>query len=294
MTDKIYHDKEYLKVVDNILNTGEERPDRTGTGIIGTFGERMIFDVSKTIPVLTTKKVAFQTALKETLWMFVEGSTNIKSLQEQNVHIWDDWSDSNGNLGPIYGKQARGFQGWREVDGIVQIEEIDQIERVIDSIKNTPFSRRHVITLWNPATAPPDSNDFEKLVSEGYSVLPVCHAVVIQFYVHKDQSLSSQVYIRSNDICIGNPFNLINHSLLLYMVANVCNLKPNKLSIVIGDAHIYLDHVEALKTQLSRDPYPSPSLWVNPEVTNFNNYTLEDFKLLDYEYHPSIKVNRSV
>lgn len=284
-----FHDLEYFKLVNSILETGEVRGDRTGTGTISKFGHMMEFDVSNSIPLLTTKKVNFDSILKETLWMFVEGSTNANRLKEQGVNIWNNWGTSTGDLGPIYGKQARGFQSWKEVNGITQIEEVDQISNVIESIKNTPNSRRHVLTLWNPSTTPPDSNNFSKLVEEGYSSLSVCHGALIQFYVHTDKRLSIQVNIRSNDVLLGNPYNLINYTLLLYMIANVCNLKPNKLNVVLGDAHIYSNHIDNLKLQLSRDPFPSPSLIINPEVNNFNNYKIEDFQLINYQHHSPIK-----
>lgn len=288
------HDQSYNTLVERVLKEGQVRPDRTGTGILGIFGHFMDFDVSESIPLLTTKKINFANILTETIWMFVQGSTNIKYLQDNNVNIWNSWADSQGELGPIYGKQARDFQGYKEIDGEILIPNIDQIANVIENIRTNPYSRRHLITLWNPATVPEDSNDFEQLVKDGYSALPVCHGVVIQFYVSEGNRLSLQVYVRSNDVFLGLPYNLINYTLLLYMIANVLDMKPFKVNYMIGDVHIYKDHIDKIKLQLKRQPFKAPSLLVNPKVKNFDDYVISDFSLINYQSHKPISAKVSV
>lgn len=190
------HDRQYHELIYKLTREGVEKPDRTGTGIISSFGHKMVFDVSETIPILTTKKVNFKAILHETLWMFSQGDTNIKYLLDNNVGIWKQWANSENELGPIYGRQARAFQSYKEVDGKVIIENVDQISNVVENIKNNPYSRRHVVSLWNPSTVPPDSNNFEELIEEGYSALAICHGNIIQFYVEGDGGLSVQVYTR--------------------------------------------------------------------------------------------------
>ena len=288
------HDQSYNTLVERVLKEGQVRPDRTGTGILGIFGHFMDFDVSESIPLLTTKKINFANILTETIWMFVQGSTNIKYLQDNNVNIWNSWANSQGELGPIYGKQARDFQGYKEIDGEILIPNIDQIANVIENIRTNPYSRRHLITLWNPATVPEDSNDFEQLVKDGYSALPVCHGVVIQFYVSEGNRLSLQVYVRSNDVFLGLPYNLINYTLLLYMIANVLDMKPFKVNYMIGDVHIYKDHIDKIKLQLKRQPFKAPSLLVNPKVKNFDDYVISDFSLINYQSHKPISAKVSV
>lgn len=288
------HDQAYNTLVERVIKEGQVRPDRTGTGILGIFGHFMDFDVSESIPLLTTKKINFANILTETIWMFVQGSTNIKYLQDNNVNIWNSWADSQGELGPIYGKQARDFQGYKEIDGEILIPNIDQIANVIENIRTNPYSRRHLITLWNPATVPEDSNDFEQLVKDGYSALPVCHGVVIQFYVSEGNRLSLQVYVRSNDVFLGLPYNLINYTLLLYMIANILDMKPFKVNYMIGDVHIYKDHIDKIKLQLKRQSFKAPSLLVNPKVKNFDDYVISDFSLINYQSHKSISAKVSV
>lgn len=297
-------DKQYLDLLRDVLENGTERSDRTGTGTIGIFGAQLKFDVSERIPLLTTKKINIKNIIHETIWMFVHGSTNIRYLQDNGVKIWDEWADENGDLGPIYGAQARRYSAWKTTPTFIegsldsvdnQLLHVDQIENVIHSLKNDPYSRRHVITLWNPATVPDGKKSFKENLQNGNSALPVCHGAVIQFYVEKDKDLSLQVYIRSNDLFLGNPYNLINYTLLLYMVAQVTGYKPKNLVVSIGDAHIYKNHVDAVKQQLSRSiDFPSPLLKVNPEVTDFNDFKFEDFELVGYESHPFIKAPISV
>lgn len=288
------HDKSYNELVEKLLKEGEIRPDRTGTGILGMFGHFMDFDVSESIPLLTTKKINFANILTETIWMFVQGSTNIKYLKDNGVNIWDSWATSTGELGPIYGQQARDFQGYRVVDGELEIPNVDQISRVIENIRTNPHSRRHLVVLWNPATVPEDSNDFETLVKDGYSALPVCHGVVIQFYVNEGNRLSLQVYVRSNDVFLGLPYNLINYTLLLYMVANVLDMKPYKVNYMIGDVHIYKNHIDKIKTQIKKQSYKAPSLVINRKIKNFDDYDISDFSLINYQSHIPIPAKVSV
>lgn len=298
-------DKAYTDLLREVLENGTERSDRTGTGTIGIFGAQLKFDVSERIPLLTTKKVNINNIIHETIWMFVHGSTNIKYLQDNGVNIWNEWANDNGYLGPIYGTQARRYQSWKyqtEIDEengtgyVVPIfEEVDQIRNIISSLKTDPYSRRHVMTLWNPSTVPDARLTFEENIIQGNSALPVCHGALIQFYVEKDQDLSLQVYIRSNDLFLGNPYNLINYTILLYMVAQVTGYKPKNLVVTIGDAHIYKNHVEQVKEQLSRPiDRESPILKLNPDVKNFDDFKFEDFTLEGYNPHPFIKAPISV
>ena len=298
-------DKTYLNLLKEVLENGTERSDRTGTGTIGIFGAQMKFDVSERIPLLTTKKININNIIHETLWMFVQGSTNINYLKEHGVNIWNQWADHTGELGPIYGAQARRYQSWKyetmidEENGtgyaVPVFQEIDQIQNVINSLKHDPYSRRHVMTLWNPSTVPSSSLSFSDNIAEGNSALPVCHGAVIQFYVEKDQDLSVQVYIRSNDLLLGNPYNLINYTLLLYMIAQVTGYKPKNLVVSIGDAHIYKNHIHQVMEQLSRPiDRESPILRLNANVTNFNDFKFEDFTLEGYDPHPFIKAPISV
>ena len=288
------HEQEYKKLVERVLKEGQVRPDRTGTGILGIFGHFMSFDVSESIPLLTTKKINFSNILYETIWMFVKGSTNISYLKDNNVNIWNQWANSENELGPIYGKQARDYQGYRIVNDEVTLPNIDQISNLIEGLKTDPYSRRHIITLWNPATVPENSNNFSKLIEDGYSALPVCHGVVIQFYVSEGNRLSLQVYVRSNDVFLGLPYNLINYSLLLYMVANIVDMKPLNVNYMIGDVHIYKNHIDKIKEQMKRKPYKSPSLIINKKVKNFDDYKISDFSLINYQSHPTISAKVSV
>lgn len=292
-------DKAYTDLLREVLENGTERSDRTGTGTIGIFGAQLKFDVSERIPLLTTKKINIKNIIHETLWMFVQGSTNIKYLQENGVRIWDEWADENGDLGPIYGAQARRYQSWKVVQeegsGFIGYDEVDQIQGIINSLKTDPYSRRHVMTLWNPSTVPDSRISFAENIQQGNSALPVCHGALIQFYVEKDQDLSLQVYIRSNDLFLGNPYNLINYTLLLYMVAQVTGYNPKNLVVTIGDAHIYKNHIDQVMEQLSRPiDKSSPILKLNPDVKNFNDFKFEDFTLEGYESHPFIKAPISV
>lgn len=288
------HDQTYNLLVERVIKEGQVRPDRTGTGILGIFGHFMSFDVSESIPLLTTKKINFSNILYETIWMFVKGSTNISYLKDNNVNIWNQWADSENELGPIYGKQARDFQGYRIVDGEVTLPNIDQISNLIEGLKTDPYSRRHIITLWNPATVPENSNNFSKLIEDGYSALPVCHGVVIQFYVSEGNRLSLQVYVRSNDVFLGLPYNLVNYSLLLYMVANIVGMKPHMMNYMIGDVHIYKNHIDKIKEQIKRNSFKAPSFVINRNVKNFDDYKVSDISLVNYQSHSPIHAKVSV
>lgn len=298
-------DKQYTDLLRTILEEGTVRSDRTGTGTIGLFGAQLKFDVSERIPLLTTKKVNINNIIHETLWMFNKGSTDTKYLTDNGVKIWNEWANDQGQLGPIYGAQARSYSAWKnevlrnEEGEIVSVKpsrySIDQIQNIINNLKTDPYSRRHVMTLWNPATVPDATQSFAKNIDNGNSALPVCHGAVIQFYVERDGELSLQVYIRSSDTMLGLPYNLINYTLLLYMIAQVTGYKPKNLIVTLGDAHIYQNHIEAVKEQLSRPiSFESPTLLLNKDVIDFNSFAYEDFTLVGYESHSFIKAPISI
>lgn len=250
----------------HVLNVGATKTDRTGTGTISVFGYQMRFDLSEGFPLLTTKKLHTKSIIHELLW-FLKGSTNIAYLKENGVSIWDEWADENGNLGPVYGYQWR---SWPTSDG----GKIDQITQVIEMIKKNPDSRRLIVSAWNVA----DINQMK---------LPPCHAF-FQFYV-ADGKLSCQLYQRSADIFLGVPFNIASYALLVLMVAQVCNLKPGEFIHTLGDAHLYSNHLEQAKLQLTRDFRPLPKMKINPAVNSIFDFKFEDFELTDYNPHPHIK-----
>ncbi len=258
--------KQYLDLLDRVLNEGTLKEDRTGTGTLSVFGHQMRFDLSEGFPLLTTKKLHLKSIIYELLW-FLKGETNVKYLQEHGVRIWNEWADENGNLGPIYGYQWR---SWPTANG----QHIDQISQVIDAIKNNPDSRRHIVSAWNVG-------ELDNMA------LPPCH-ILFQFYV-ADGKLSCQLYQRSADIFLGVPFNIASYSLLLHMMAKELNLIPGDFVHTLGDAHIYKNHIEQVKTQLKRKPFALPSLTINPEVKSIFDYQYEDFKIENYEAHPHIK-----
>ncbi|MBP7845718.1 MAG: thymidylate synthase [Proteobacteria bacterium] len=258
--------REYLDLLSKALNEGTEKSDRTGTGTLSFFGHQMRFDLSKGFPLVTTKKLHLRSIIHELLW-FLRGETNIKYLHENKVSIWDEWADDDGNLGPVYGFQWR---SWPGPNG----EHIDQIAKVVRDIKNNPDSRRLIVSAWNVAF-------IEKMA------LPPCHAF-FQFYV-ADGKLSCQLYQRSADIFLGVPFNIASYALLTMMMAQVCNLKPGDFIHTLGDAHLYKNHVEQAKEQLSRTPKPLPIMKINPKITDIFSFNFEDFELLQYDAHPSIK-----
>lgn len=257
--------KSYLDLLKHILEKGEKREDRTGTGTLSVFGYQMRFDLSEGFPLVTTKKCHLRSIIHELLW-FLKGDTNIAYLKENKVSIWDEWADEKGNLGPVYGHQWRHW-GNRE-------KEIDQISQLIHQIKINPDSRRHIVSAWNVS-------DIEKMA------LPPCHAL-FQFYVHSDKRLSCQLYQRSADVFLGVPFNIASYALLTMMVAQVTHLKPGFFIHTFGDAHLYLNHIEQAKLQLSREPKALPIMKINPKVQSIFEFTYEDFSLEAYDPHPAI------
>ena len=274
--------RQYLDLLQHILDDGFQKGDRTGTGTISVFGYQMRFDLEKGFPLLTTKKVHLRSIIHELLWL-INGDTNIKYLHDNKVTIWDEWADSNGDLGPIYGAQWRNWNN----------EGIDQIADLIESIKNNPNSRRHIVTAWNPSVLPDEkSKDFAKNVADGKAALPPCHAF-FQFYV-ADNKLSCQLYQRSADVFLGVPFNIASYSLLTMMIAQVCNLGLGDFVHTFGDVHIYNNHIEQVKLQLSREPRQLPTMKINPDVKNIFDFKYEDFKLENYTPHEAIKAEVSI
>ncbi|BAN35675.1 thymidylate synthase [Sulfuricella denitrificans skB26] len=258
--------RQYLDLMQHVLDHGHQKSDRTGTGTVSVFGHQMRFDLSQGFPLVTTKKCHLKSIIHELLW-FLQGDTNIKYLKDNGVRIWDEWADENGNLGPVYGYQWR---SWPTPDG----RHIDQISQVVEQIKNTPDSRRLIVSAWNVA-------DVDKMK------LPPCHAF-FQFYV-ADGKLSCQLYQRSADIFLGVPFNIASYALLTLMVAQVCGLKPGDFVHTLGDAHIYLNHLEQTREQLARQPRTLPAMKLNPDVKNIFDFKFEDFTLAGYDPHPAIK-----
>ena len=258
--------KVYLDLMRHVLENGHKKEDRTGTGTLSVFGYQMRFDLAQGFPLLTTKKVHLKSIIHELLW-FLQGSTNIKYLKDNGVTIWDEWADENGDLGPVYGYQWR---NWPKPDG----GHIDQIRQVVDMIRNTPDSRRLIVSAWNVA-------DVERMK------LPPCHAF-FQFYV-ADGKLSCQLYQRSADIFLGVPFNIASYALLTMMVAQVCGLRLGDFVHTLGDAHLYLNHLEQAREQLSREPLHLPGMRINPEVHDIFGFRFEDFTLENYDSHPAIK-----
>ena len=274
--------KQYLDLLQHIIDNGFQKGDRTGTGTKSVFGYQMRFNLEDGFPLLTTKKVHLRSIIHELLWL-INGDTNIKYLHDNKVSIWDEWADENGNLGPIYGAQWRNWNN----------EGIDQIADLIDSIKNNPNSRRHIVTAWNPSVLPDEkSKDFAKNVADGKAALPPCHAF-FQFYV-ADNKLSCQLYQRSADVFLGVPFNIASYSLLTMMIAQVCGLGLGDFVHTFGDVHIYNNHIEQVKLQLSREPRQLPTMKLNPEVKSIFDFKYEDFKLENYNPHDAIKADVSI
>lgn len=258
--------QQYHDLMTRVLETGAKKEDRTGTGTLSVFGHQMRFDLAEGFPVVTTKKLHLKSIIHELLW-FLQGDTNIKYLNDNGVSIWDEWADENGELGPVYGHQWR---SWPTPDG----HHIDQISNLIHQIKTNPDSRRLIVSAWNVAEI-------------GKMALPPCHCL-FQFYV-ADGKLSCQLYQRSADIFLGVPFNIASYALLTMMIAQVCGLKPGEFIHTLGDAHLYSNHIEQAKLQLSRDAFPLPEMHMNPHVTNIFDFKFEDFELVGYQAHPSIK-----
>ena len=268
--------KQYLDLVRHVLENGEVKGDRTGTGTKSVFGYQMRFDLSKGFPMVTTKKLHLKSIIYELLW-FLKGGTNIDYLKENGVNIWNAWADKNGDLGPVYGFQWRNWNN----DGI------DQIKILVKDLVQNPNSRRHLISAWNPSVLPDTSKSFESNVANGKAALPPCHAF-FQFYV-SNEKLSCQLYQRSADVFLGVPFNIASYSLLTMMIAQVCNLKLGDFVHTFGDAHIYSNHFEQMNVQLKREPRSLPSMKLNPSVSDIFDFKFEDFSLENYDPHPHIK-----
>ena len=268
--------KQYLDLVNHVLEHGNEKGDRTGTGTKSVFGYQMRFDLSEGFPMVTTKKLHLKSIIYELLW-FLKGDTNTKYLTENGVRIWNEWANENGELGPVYGHQWRNWNS----------DEIDQIQSVIDTLKTNPNSRRMLVSAWNPSVLPDTSKSFSDNVAEGKAALPPCHAF-FQFYVHEGK-LSCQLYQRSADIFLGVPFNIASYALFTMMMAQVCGYQAGEFIHTFGDAHIYNNHIEQLELQRSREPRPLPKMILNAEVDNIFDFTFDDFTLVDYDPHPHIK-----
>ena len=258
--------RQYLDLMRHVMHHGARKDDRTGTGTLSVFGHQMRFDLSQGFPLLTTKKVHTKSIIYELLW-FLRGDTNIRYLKEHGVSIWDEWADENGDLGPIYGYQWR---SWPAPDG----RQIDQISQVVRDIRANPDSRRLIVSAWNVA-------EIERMA------LPPCH-LLFQFYVAQGR-LSCQLYQRSADIFLGVPFNIASYALLTMMMAQATGLKPGEFVHTLGDAHLYLNHLEQTQTQIAREPRPLPTMRLNPEKTSLFNFDYDDFELLNYDPHPAIK-----
>ena len=263
--------KQYLDLMRHVRDHGVKKTDRTGTGTLSVFGHQMRFDLSQGFPVVTTKKLHLRSIIHELLW-FLQGDTNIRYLKANGVRIWDEWADENGDLGPVYGYQWR---NWPTPDG----RHIDQISQVIAQLQNNPDSRRIIVSAWNVA-------DVDNMA------LPPCHAF-FQFYVAEGK-LSCQLYQRSADIFLGVPFNIASYALLTLMMAQVTGLKPGEFVHTLGDAHLYLNHLEQVEFQLSREPHPLPQMKLNPQITDLFAFTYDDFELSGYEHHPHIKAEVAV
>ncbi len=273
--------KQYLDLIQHVIDHGITKEDRTGTGTKSVFGYQMRFDLNEGFPMVTTKKLHLKSIIHELLW-FLKGDTNIAYLKENGVKIWDAWANENGDLGPVYGYQWRNWNG----DGI------DQIKEVVETIKHNPDSRRMMVSAWNPSVLPDTSVSFAENVANNKAALPPCHAF-FQFYV-SDGKLSCQLYQRSADIFLGVPFNIASYALFTMMLAQVTGLKYGDFIHTFGDAHIYSNHMDQIELQLSRDPKPLPKMIINPEIKNIFEFSFKDFNLVDYEPHPLIRGKVSV
>jgi thymidylate synthase len=271
--------KTYLQLLQDILDKGSRKDDRTGTGTISLFGYQMRFDLAKGFPCVTTKKLHLRSIIHELLW-FLKGETNIAYLNENGVSIWDEWADENGDLGPVYGAQWR---NWQAPDG----RHIDQVALLLADLRSRPDSRRHIISAWNPAVLPDETRSPQENARAGLQALPPCH-MMFQFHVVNGK-LSCQMYQRSADVFLGVPFNIASYALLTMMIAQVLDLEPGDFIISLGDAHIYLNHLEQVQTQLSRETFPLPVMKINPERKDLFGFVYEDFELQNYQCHAGIR-----
>jgi len=271
--------KNYLELLQKILDEGARKDDRTGTGTLSLFGHQMRFDLAAGFPAVTTKKLHFKSIIHELLW-FLAGDTNIRYLNENGVRIWDEWAAEDGELGPVYGAQWR---NWPAPDG----RRIDQISQLLDDLRRRPDSRRHIVCAWNPALLPDEGRSPRENAAAGLQALPPCHTL-FQFHVAEGR-LSCQLYQRSADVFLGVPFNIASYSLLTLMVAQVVGLEPGEFIHTFGDVHIYLNHLEQVKTQLAREPYPLPEMRLNPERRDLFDFRYDDFELVGYRCHPAIR-----
>ncbi|MDX2429183.1 MAG: thymidylate synthase [Xanthomonadales bacterium] len=271
--------KTYLQLLQDILDKGSRKEDRTGTGTISLFGYQMRFDLAQGFPCVTTKKLHLRSIIHELLW-FLKGDTNVAYLNENGVTIWDEWADENGDLGPVYGAQWR---NWISPDG----RHIDQLSQLLDDLRSRPDSRRHIVSAWNPAVLPDETRSPQANARAGLQALPPCH-MLFQFHVVNGR-LSCQMYQRSADVFLGVPFNIASYALLTMMIAQVLDLEPGDFIISLGDAHIYLNHLEQVKTQLARETFALPVMKINPEQKDLFGFVFEDFDLQNYQCHAGIK-----
>lgn len=271
--DYLSDEYQYLELLEYVNQYGEVRQDRTGVGTVGVFGERMVFDLTQGFPLLTTKRMSLKGIVGELIW-FISGNTNTKFLTDNGITIWDDWSDENGELGPVYGTQWRSWPFYNPLSKN-NLLYIDQLANVVESIKSDPTSRRHIVSAWNVA-------ELDQMA------LPPCH-LLFQFYVRQGKYLDCQLYQRSADLFLGVPYNIASYSLLTHMIAQVTGLTAGMFYHTLGDAHIYTNHLEQVKLQLTRKPYRLPSLVLNPDVKNIDDFTIEDVSVENYHYYPSIK-----
>jgi thymidylate synthase len=268
----------YLKLLSTLLEHGEKRPDRTGVGTLSLFVYTMDFDLKQGLPLVTTKKLHLKSVIRELLWM-ISGDTNAHTLAKQGVSIWNEWADADGSLGPIYGAQWRAFGATKNGNGLQKsdgnpFEGVDQLSQLISQLKKDPFSRRHIVSAWNPVDLP-------------QMKLPPCHCF-FQFYVSAQRELSCHLLQRSGDVFLGIPFNIAFYSIFTHMVAQVCDFKVGRLVHTINDAHLYLNHVEQAQAQLQREPLPLPTLKLNPNVTDLFQFQFDDIEILNYQSHPAI------
>jgi len=269
----------YLNLLQDILDQGSHKSDRTGTGTISLFGYQMRFDLGQGFPAVTTKKLHLKSIIHELLW-FLSGDTNTRYLNDNGVTIWDEWATDEGELGPVYGSQWR---NWITPDG----RHIDQVVQLLNDLQTRPDSRRHIVSAWNPAVLPDESRSPGENVAAGLQALPPCHAM-FQFHVANGR-LSCQMYQRSADVFLGVPFNIASYALLTMMIAQVSGLEPGDFVHTFGDVHIYLNHMDQVQTQLSRETFPLPVMKLNPEIKDLFDFRYEDFELVNYQCHPAIR-----